>query len=89
MDLQAGGEHACKDKGLFRGAMRRERADELPRTSNIPSFVEQAKKKAEAQAGRKEKKRNILEGDEMQMYSLHGEAERAKVCRRSVSIGDR
>lgn len=34
-----------KDKGLFRAAMCRERAGGLPRTSNISSFVERAKKR--------------------------------------------
>lgn len=83
-----------KDKGLFRATMCRERAGGLPRTSNISSFVEPAKRK------RKEKK---IEGGEWigrkrEKYTYWKEtrckcirwwSQRAKVCRRSVSISDR
>lgn len=46
-------------------------------------------RREERERGAEEKEKNILEGDEMQMYSLHSEVKRAKVCRRSVSISDR
>ena len=69
-----------KDKGLFHAAMCRERGGGgLPRTkSNISSFVERSSRERErerekkAANGSEEKERNILEGNEMQMYSLHG-----------------
>lgn len=57
--------------------MCRERAGGLPRTSNISSFVEPAKRKRKEKKKRrrrvdwkKKRKIYILEGNEMQMYSL-------------------
>lgn len=59
VDLKTDTEHARKDKGLFRGATRRERAGSLPRTSNIPSFVERAKKRQRGWRGREKEGRHI------------------------------
>lgn len=54
-----------KDKGLFRATMCRERAGGLPRTSNISSFVEPAKRK------RKEKKKKAASGLEEKEKNIH------------------